>query len=486
LTFTATNSFTLTDTYTPSNTFTHTDTATPTNTPTDTATSTNTSTPTDTPTPLRIVNINKSASNTQPAPLDNLVYTIGIQVPDNSVSQVTLWDTVPAGLQFQSAPTPAEPPGGTLTVIALPTVGSTPGTGTLLVWTFPYILPGQYSLSYNASVNNYLAGGTVLTNQVDITTLEAPTPQSTQAPVTLTGGYTVRINVYNEAGEVVKTVLSGHYSMPILDFSLSLGTLRSIHDQTEILFQGVVLGTWDGMNNAGGEVTDGDYFIKVDNVSPLGTVTTETLTVVVDRHLAEVSVNVYNASGEVVRHLEQVVADAVTVSQSVSISGGTLDPSYQGGTDSAVTLTLADGSLLTWNGTSDNGNIVSNGQYFIEIQSNDGQGGNATVIKQVTVFHGGLNFSDSQVTVWPNPLYVSRGGQKVYFSVGTQVALRVKIYTMAGELAGQAQSQVSVPGVAVWDITAQTIASGLYIADIEMTNPNGAVERQMRKIAVIQ
>lgn len=483
---TGTNTPTATWTSTPTNTATQTATHTNTNTATNTATETFTSTPTSTPTPLSIAFISKTASNTSPQSNDGVAYIININVPDSGVSNVSVSDTIPTGLTYVSAPTPSAPP-GIFTVSAIPTPAPTSGTGTLLTWFFPYVPPGNWPVTVNTTVNDFMPGGQVIDNQAALSYPATTAVQIADAPITVTGNFIVRINVYNEAGEVVKTLLIKHYSEPINDVTLvATNTLLSINDKINVVFHGVVIGTWDGTNDSGNEVSNGKYYIKVDNVDPMGVVQTQTLVTMVARHLAQVTVNIYNEAGEVIRHLYSSIADYQTLSSGVTVSTNTLSPSYNGGPDSSMNITLSDGTVITWDGKNDNGSVVTNGDYFIEIESNDGTGGTATVTKQIKIFHNGLNPAGNTVVAYPNPLSVANNGKQVNFALGTPgMTLKVNIYTMAGEYIAHRDG---LPGAsfAVWDFPNDDVASGLYIAIIEIQNPAGGEVRQMRKIAVIQ
>ncbi|HJT23373.1 MAG TPA: hypothetical protein VJ873_02275, partial [bacterium] len=428
-------------------------------------------------------------SNQSPTSNDVLTYSIQLSVPDNAASGVTITDTVPAGLTFQSIGTVANPPGPVSTaIIPLPTPGTTPGTGTLLVWTFPGpIPPGDYTLTYNVSVPSFSAAGQAVTNYAALTYSQNSTPQIAQAALTITGNYTVRINVYNEAGEVVKTLLVKQYSQPIQSMSLqSSDTLVSINDKINIVYQGQVIGTWDGTDNSGDEVTNGKYYIKLDNIDISGNITSITQMASVARHLAHVSVNIYNEAGEIVRHLENVTADAVTLANGLNLSANTFSPSYQSGTaNSTLTVTLSDGITLVWDGRNDNGQIVPSGQYFVEVQSNDGTGGTATVTKQVNVFHNGLSLTGTPVAVYPNPDSQRANGTVIYFATDPSLSLKADIYTVAGEWLPGVQLQPMGNGVYKWDFAGRTIASGIYLADIQITDAQGGFQRQVTKILIV-
>ena len=302
----------------------------------------------------------------------------------------------------------------------------------------------------------------------------------------MVGNYTVRINVYNEAGEVTKTILLKQFSQPVQSVSLeSSDTLVSINGQIQIVYQGQVIGTWDGTNNSGQEVTNGKYYIKVDNIDINGNITSVTQVATVARHLAQVTVNIYNEAGEIVRHLDAVMADAVTLANGVNLSSETFSPSYQAGAGSTLTVTLSNGTTMVWDGRNDSGQIVPSGQYFLEVQSNDGQGGSSTVTKQVTVFHHGLNLEGTPVVVYPNPDSQRVNGTAIQFAGSPGLSLKVNIYTIAGELVQEGITGAQGSGTATWDFAGKTIASGLYLADIEITDSQGGFQRQVTKIVIV-
>ena len=486
---TPTSTPTFTPTHTRTNTSTFTATFTPTNSPTPTATFTATNTPTNTPTPLVVVNIGKRVSDASPSSNEVLTYHIDLSVPDSAASGVTITDTVPAGLAFQALGAVSNPPGPVVTaVIALPTAGPTPGTGTLLVWTFPGpVQSGHYTLDYTAAVTNFSPAGEAITNFAALTYPQSGAPQVAQAACTVTGNYTVRINVYNESGEVVKTILLKQYSQPIQSVSLqSSNTLVSINDKINIVYQGQVIGTWDGTDNNGQEVTNGKYYIKIDNVDTNGVATSVTQVAMVARHLAHITLNIYNDVGEVVRHLDSVLADAMTLATGVNLSANVISPSYQqGGINSTLTLTLSNGMTVVWDGRNDGGQIVQNGQYFVEMQSTDGQGGASTITKQVSVDHGGLSLTGTPVVVYPNPDSQRVNGPLIQFLGAPGLTLRISIYTIAGELVQGGITGQAGSGQAAWDFSGRGIASGLYLADIEMTDSQGGFQRQVTRIVIV-
>jgi uncharacterized repeat protein (TIGR01451 family) len=462
-----------------------------TQTPTLTPTQTPTQTPTATNTPFVLVNLNKTVSDTAPTSDEALIFTLNVSVPDNGASNVVITDTVPAGLTYVSAPQPSTPPGGSLAVIPVAMSAPGTGTGTLLAWNFPAMPPGNYTLTYNATVNDFMPGGMAITNCAAWTYPQVPLPQNACAALTVQGNYTARINVYNEAGELVYQILAPtRYSEQIQNVNLSMNTLQSINDQVQVTFHGIVLGTWNGTTGNGEQVTNGNYYVKIDDISPLGVVNTQTQQVVVARHLATLTVSIYNEAGEIVRHLAQTVADALPNNTGFSLSASTFSPGYQGGPNTTLSIELSGGTVVTWDGRGDNGQFLTNGQYTVIVATYDGQGGSATVSKQVTIFHSSLDLPNGTVVVYPNPFSLAKyPGARLTFSVGGNYSLKADIYTLAGERVAQVES---LPGnnFMTWDPASQTAggsgaASGIYIAVVRVTDPQGQAQTSTHKIAFI-
>ncbi len=488
-----TSTYTVTDTKTPTATNTVTNTPTMTNTPTPTATVTATATQTATPTAYVLVDVTKKVSDPAPMSDEALIFTLNVSVPFSGATNVTITDTVPAGLTYVSAPQPSSPPGGTFSVVALPTVAPTPGTGDMLVWSFPSMPQGNYSYTYNATVNDFMPGGMPITNYAAWNyPPNVQVPTVTNAALTIQGNYQVRIGVYNEAGELVDLLLAPKdFSEAIQSVNMNLNTLTSINDIIQITFHGVVLATWNGTTTGGQEVTNGQYYVKVDNIDPEGVVNTQTQSVLVARHLATVNVNIYNEAGEIVKHLDEVVADAVTMNTGFTLSTSTFSPGLQGGSSSDLKISLSGGTTVTWDGRGDNGEFLTNGQYTVVVTTVDGQGGNATVSKQVTIYRTSVDLPNGYVSVYPNP-YSPKNNPPPFITirVGGNYSVSANIYTVAGELVAKVQS---LPGnnYATWDPTTQTlngsygVASGLYIAVVVIEDPQGATQTTAHKIVFI-
>ncbi len=288
---------------------------------------------------------------------------------------------------------------------------------------------------------------------------------------------------------MVRTLESFHSVLPVQNFKLVGGPLVVLTDKVLVVNNDGTLGTWDGTGNDGQLVANGEYQIKIDSVDNLGNVTTVTQPLMISRALTKTTVLIYNEAGEVIRHL-YLYSDnpGNTLVNGVQLSSGVLSPTYDttgSGVPSQLTLTLGNGVTLVWNGQNDQGTFVQAGQYFLEIHSKDGQGGEATITKQVSVV-GGLEHSGlGNLTIEPNLLNSSNGYQALFtVPAGSGWALVVRVYTLAGELAHVPMSPQPSGGLLM---DASNLASGVYIAHIEARSGSGSglVQEKTSKILVL-
>src|SRR5581483_176136 len=136
------------------------------------------------------------------------------------------------------------------------------------------------------------------------TVSRTPTPTASATPI---GQYTVRISVYNGAGELVKIILTTQLAQPLLNFTLGPGdaitTLRGAGSQITLYYGTSAVGSWDGTTQDGSLASNGTYYLKVDNIDNLGQDQSTTQQVMVSRSLLKTTVLIYNEAGEIIRHL---------------------------------------------------------------------------------------------------------------------------------------------------------------------------------------
>ena len=366
--------------------------------------------------------------------------------------------------------------------------GETMGeSGPLLYWSFPSLQPGVYQLPYTVTVPTTLTAQTVLINNAQVG-FSGGRPQSVTAPVTVVFPMTVQVAVYNSAGELVKILLVKNFSQAIGTFQLSSALLTNQDSSTAVSILGAAIVSWDGTTQNGTPVTNGQYFIKIQSTDPYGAVTSVTQTVGVNRSLATLSVAVYNEAGEVVKNLfsQTVVSGGTNTIQSLQLSSTVIQPGPGTQSNPAVTAiqvaAAGGGVTLAWDGTNNQGTVVSNGQYYVEVHLVDGQGGeNQTITRQVAVLNGGRGTTPGPLVVEPNVL--STGQSAAVFTLNTAqgFTLKVRVYDVAGELVGSALGPAEADRV-VWN--AGGAASGLYIAVVDVEGPNGHAGSKTAKLLV--
>jgi flagellar hook assembly protein FlgD len=279
------------------------------------------------------------------------------------------------------------------------------------------------------------------------------------------------------------------FAQPVMDITLAQSSqITSLNGPTgkiDIVYQGAVIGTWDGTNANGQPASNGTYQIKVDNVDSFGSVTSTTQQATVNRSLYKVTVLVYNSVGEVVRHLYSFTDDpGLATVNGVQLSTDVIKPGTApaAGVPSTLTISLGNGTTLVWDGRNDTGSFVQTGEYFLEIHSTDGTGENATVTKQVSVEEGNRGVGD--IVLEPNLVDLSKGSGAVTFEgpQGMNLTLRASVYTLAGELVTVVDG---TPGTGTMGWSASGLASGLYLAVVEVKDDTGGlVRRQILKLLV--
>ncbi len=484
-TYTLTPTSTATRTQTNTFTFTATPTRTFTDSPTLTFTNTATSTPSFTSTPTTSIGLSKKVSESQAHAGDSLTYSIAVTVSGNSASGLVVTDTLPAGVTFSGFST------------SNPVAGSFNASTDVLSWTMPSPLaPGVYTLTYQTAVNGFVAADTVLLNKAQLTEAGSLLPINVSAPVTVIGTFTVKVNVYNSAGEVVKSILIKAFSAPVNNISLessnTITSLKGPGSTIELFYNGFLIGTWDGTNNSGSPVSNGSYVIQVDNVSGSGIVTSVSQKAIVSRSLSNISANVYNSAGEVVRVLYSVVDNPMGATMSnVKLSSDVLRPSLTASaptgserSNQATIVIETSGTPVTliWDGTTNGGSLVTPGVYSIEVHWNNGSGETADISREIVVL------SDSGVSAAaiarPNVLNKINGMSTTFDarSVPNAYSIKVQIYTVTGELVKTLTSGGAVE--TAWD--ASGVASGIYVASVEIDDANsGVINRQRLKVLVM-
>ena len=438
-------------------------------------------TSTASPTPISAVSIGKVVSAPQAKAGDLEVYSIAITVIGNNLSNGLVTDTPPSNMTFVSF---GSYPAGT--------APSTTASG--LQWVLPASLsPGVYKLTYTMQVNPFAPANVPLVNNAQLTYSGSTNPATANAAVTVIGNFSVAINIYNSAGEVVKSIPIKQFSTAITNITLSNGkaitSLQGAGSTIDILFDGVVIGTWDGTNNQGQPVANGTYKVQIDNVGSSGNVTSVSQNAVVNRSISDVEVDIFNQAGEVVRKLYNVMSNPVgSTMTNISLSSSVLRPSLSAPVSAAnqtpaqVQIFIEDSSApvtLVWDGSSDNGTFVTPGEYQVQVHWTNGDGNSTNITRSLLVMPS--TGAGGKVLAKPNVLNKDNGYSSRFDAgaVSGAASIKVKVFTVAGEWIN---TLMNTSGTYV-DWNASGLASGIYIAVVEVDNANGdAVSHQKLKV----
>jgi len=290
--------------------------------------------------------------------------------------------------------------------------------------------------------------------------------------------------VYNEAGEMVKVILVDRTAQPYEGFTFDSDTvIEGLNDPVDVFSSAGFLGGWDGTNQEGEPALNGRYFIKIDCMDQLGVVKSTAQEVTVSRALYHAQVNIYNEAGELVRSLYSTLSDPPqALVDGMSLSSGVIQPGSTG-PHASLTLTLSNAVTVVWDGRGDRGTVVDPGRYLVECHVDDGRGGQVTLTSSVTVQKVAGQKPGGTFSVAPNRVDLSQGPSLALFS-STQagLTLRVRVYTLAGELVAQAGpgSSVGTP------LDVSGLASGLYLALVEASDAQGLVAREVIKLMVVK
>jgi flagellar hook assembly protein FlgD len=401
-------------------------------------------------------------------------------VVGNNVFNLVVTDPLPANLTFQaflSSPAGVSPSYNQATSV--------------MSWQMPSPLaPGQYQLTYQVMVNNLAAAGLNIQNCA-VANYTGGAVVTSCVGMQTTGQYTVKIDVYNGAGELVAALPVSQYSQVISGINLGSGAITSVSgpgSSTTVYFQGVPIGTWNGTDGSGNPVSNGQYYLKVDSINNMGVDTSVTDPVIVNRAMYKVAVKIYNEAGEVVKNLYVYSSNPVpSNSTQLALSASGFEPTSgtpSGTVPTQLTISIGNGVTVVWDGTGDNGSVVQSGQYFIEASAQNGQGGEKVMTAQVMVLSDTANAGMGNVVAEPNLLNKATGYQVKFSSDVPGLTLHYRVYDTAGELV-----RGTVPGdagasAAVWNAARR--ASGLYFAFVEVTNAQGGlIGHKTLKIMVV-
>ena len=424
-------------------------------------------------------------------PLDTITYTLTYSNPSNvAVLNAVLVDNLPPTAQMSYVAGSASNGG-----VYNPAANS-------LTWNIPTVPAGAVVHVTYQIQTTFESGTSVSRTLVNKACLNYPSGVVCDSrTVTVTGSYVVHVAVYNQAGELVKTLTTFETGNNISELSITNGVITTDGQTAQLYYKGILLGTWDATNSQGGKVTNGTYLVKVDSTDPYGVTTSITQNISVAITRDTLSVAVYNEAGEIVKHFTQAEVQSLIAGSNgvlspedfnvgkIKISSSTISPSYSNttGPGQTLTVTLGSGRSFTWDGRGDNGNILTSGEYFIEVESAVQGSTKQQIVMPIHVQDNNAS-SLSDVVLGPNPVKLSQATvANFYFNnlSNDVTGIAVKIYTVAGELT---QTLNNTPGnlaMIPWNLSQANLASGTYLAVVELSGNHGLLGRKVVQVVVL-
>jgi uncharacterized repeat protein (TIGR01451 family) len=418
---------------------------------------------------MAVMSLVKTGLPTNPKAGDTVRYDLTLHVTGSSADSVTVTDVLPTGL-IASTVSFVSGPAGTV-------------SGNTITWVLGTVSMGEVAVAFTVQVDLGVEANSVLRNLGHATSTSASTADAF-TDTKIRGDVQVTVAVYNEAGEVVKSFPVKYLSNVVDGMDLSSnGVLSNVGDSVTMTWGGGrVLGSWDGTGNSGQLVGNGTYYVKVDSVDAYGTTTSVTKPLSVNRAVSTVGLTVFNQAGEAVRHLMQTYSGPIDNITEARLTASVISPTN--GTSEGVTTTaVMSGSALlgTWDGRNDGGNIVNNGQYYIELKVDDGKGAHSTVDLTVSVL--ATSGGGQTMVVRPNVLTKDHPVGTIDGGVAGGT-VSVKVYSLTGSLV---ETLNGVPGSGTAQLNGANLSSGMYILVGEVKKADGTVSQNFHtKVMVVK
>jgi flagellar hook assembly protein FlgD len=285
---------------------------------------------------------------------------------------------------------------------------------------------------------------------------DSPTISPTPVPVP----FLVNVQIFNSAGELVRSLYQGPAAAEPQSLSLSETLIEEGVNSATLSLGASSLPqpSWNGQNSAGQYVAGGAYYFKVDVTNAFGQVSSLVQDVQVIQAQLRNTLQVYNNAGEVVGMVS--LTPLAQVATSYTLKSAVLAFGNGGGSSLQGTLTLANGATqgFTWNGESLSGSPLAPGTYSMQLVAGNA-GGSVVQSKSITI----VSAPDAPIpdpVVCPNPATASEGGRLgVVYSASQIRDAEATLYDLAGERASSAQDAAG-SGTLWLDVSRRS--SGVY------------------------
>jgi hypothetical protein len=296
------------------------------------------------------------------------------------------------------------------------------------------------------------------------------------------GGTTFSITLYNQAGELVKTITSAvpvngnlnDFTVTNPDFSPQAG------QQAVIVVDGKTY-LWNGSNNNGQTVETGVYYVKTEVVDNNGNTTVYIHPVTVIALANQFSLKVYNSAGELVKTIAVGNYGMGVAPNSLSVVGGKAVAFGPGG--GQFTFNVGPGTV-TWNGQDDEGQLVQQGDYTVQLVS-QGMGSPYNVASVAVTVLSTAGSVLSGAFVAPNPVPAGADSVTVVLPSATSVChITARLYNVAGELVMIGNNDMNY-GKITFPTGGRRVAGGIYVVALTAVGPWGQAERHSVHFVIV-
>jgi hypothetical protein len=308
----------------------------------------------------------------------------------------------------------------------------------------------------------------------------------------------LNITIYNEAGEVVRTLYSG--PSPFAPTGVVATQLSQTAGGANFPVQIALVGgngpqeIWFTDNNNGQQVAGGSYFVQVKTVDTFGRTTTYTTGITVFGVLTSSSLEIFNSSGEMVSALDLSNLGGVAENFSVLGKSAAIGGAKGEGFTFAVTAVTGSGAQTIaekWDGMSASGQPASSGVYLVRLVTTSQ--GQAQVIKIIPVTllaspDSGPKETLASAAVAPLPYSpdkdLGNGGMTVCYTPTAGETMEGRLYTLTGGMAAFGQDLEGASGRFV--VPAGKLASGIYLLELRLVQGQALLGRRVLKVAIVK
>jgi hypothetical protein len=305
--------------------------------------------------------------------------------------------------------------------------------------------------------------------------------------------YQLLVELYNEAGEKVKTLYNGYAGQLPQTLVLSADVLQEGGVPVALALAGQAGGglSWDGSNDGSQLVSSGVYYFKASYKDPFGQETTLIKAVTVLSGQLQQSLNLYNSAGELVQSLDLAAAGKKVVGFQLGKKSLAESASANGAAGDAIQVTVdyADGSTgsLWWDGRSAGGQAVAGGVYTMALVAG-GVGGTKVQTDSVTVVKAAPPALSVEPKLGPNPAPAENptGGplaMMLSYPAPELSGAKATLYDGSGAKVSEAYDPSNSGYIKVGY---EHCAGGIYLVVLDARRADGTRYRRILKAAILR